>query len=142
MARAPDGVGIREMTAEDVASVVALDRRTQGDYPGGLATRHAPLQLSDAAPQPKRAAFLAANAELGALAVTYVDIDSGRAETDFTVVDSRWRGRGLAGAVKALALLTLSERGVHSFRTGGSDENVAIIAVNEEIGRASCRERV
>lgn len=44
------------------------------------------------------------------------------------------RGQALAAAVKAASLLALARDGVAVVRTGGSEENRAILAVNASLG--------
>ncbi|MEL7974283.1 acetyltransferase [Isoptericola sp. F-RaC21] len=124
---------LRELTPDDRDAILRLDQDTATDYPGDVATTHRPLTADAATPTPYRRAF---GAVVGAdlVAMTVVDVDGDRAETDFTVVSRSWRGRGLAAAVKALSLGTLAAAGVRRFRTGGSSENRAIIAVNEALG--------
>jgi GNAT superfamily N-acetyltransferase len=126
---------IRPLAGEDVPAVLALDRLTLGDYPGGDATRHPALTPVRAAPGPRR--FGSGVFDEGGLllAITYVDVSAdARAETDFTVVRPGHRGRGLGRAVKAASVLALLERRVRVFRTGGAAENTAIIAVNRALG--------
>ncbi|SKC65878.1 GNAT family N-acetyltransferase [Krasilnikoviella flava] len=124
---------LRELTPDDRDSILRLDRDTVADYPGDVATTHRPLTAGAPTPAPGRRAFGAVvGQEL--VAMTFVDVDGDRAETHFTVVARAWRGRGLASAVKALSLGALAGAGVHRFRTGGSFENRAIIAVNEALG--------
>lgn len=69
-----------------------------------------------------------------ALSISYVDVDQRRAETDFTVVAAGSRRRGLATAVKAASVLALLRDGVEVFRTGGAEENTAILAANLRLG--------
>ncbi len=66
--------------------------------------------------------------------MTYVDVDGARAEVDVTVVTPAWRGVGLATGVKAASLLALAAEGVTAVRTGGSQDNAAILASNRTLG--------
>jgi len=125
---------VRELSEQDVDAVLALDAATSGDYPGSTATQHAPLDRGGATPSADRIAFGAFLPTGELVATTYVDVDGAAAETDFTVVHRVWRGRGLAVAVKAASVLALTARGTLRLRTGGSSENVAIIAANVAIG--------
>ncbi|RXR25128.1 acetyltransferase [Oerskovia turbata] len=126
-------VSLRELTAADRQAILVLDRDTHRDYPGSIATQHRPLTADTAAPSARRRGF-AAFAEAELVAMTFVDIEGGCGETDFTVVAASWRGQGLATAVKALSIDTLIAGGVHTFRTGGSLDNQAIVAANRNLG--------
>lgn len=99
-----------------------------------MATAHTPLPPERVAPTASRRGFglFDAGAELAAM--TFVDLDGDQAEVDFTVVARHRRGRGLATAVKAGSLLALTADGVATVRTGGSDENHAILAANAALG--------
>ncbi len=125
---------VRELDPADVDAVLALDRATCGDYPGDVATAHSPLTAGSASPSPRRRAFGVVDPDGGLVAMTYVDVDGGRAEVDVTVVAPPWRGVGLATGVKAASLLALAADGVAAVRTGGSEENVAILAANRSLG--------
>lgn len=125
---------VREIGDADLRSVVALDSATLADYPGGAATQHTPLTMSTARVLPTRRGFGLFDDSGRALAVTFVDIDGNRAETDFTVVAAEFRGLGIGSAVKATAVLALLRDGVEVFRTGGAAENSAILASNISLG--------
>ncbi|WP_062518148.1 hypothetical protein [Demequina gelatinilytica] len=125
---------LRELARGDVPAVLALDAATVGDYPGGPATAHAPLTAARAAVSGVRRAWGVVGDGGRVLAMTYVDVDGDRAETDFTVVARDARGRGLATAVKAASLLGLLRDGVVVFRTGGSANNAAILAASLACG--------
>lgn len=125
---------VREMVDADLGSVLALDSATLADYPGGVATQHVALTPSTARVTGTRRAFGIIDDDGRALAVTYLDVAGGRAETDFTVVAADHRGRGLGTAVKAASVLTLARDGVEVFRTGGSAENAAILRANLRLG--------
>ncbi|MCD2443710.1 acetyltransferase, partial [Agromyces sp. SYSU K20354] len=109
---------LREVREDDIAAVLALDAVTVEDYPGSIATRHVPLTPERARVSRERRGFGVFDSRGRALAVTYVDVNDLRAETDFTVVDREHRGRGLGSAVKAASVLALIEDGVEIFRTG------------------------
>ena len=129
------GATVRELGPADVEAVLALDAATLGDYPGGVATAHAPLTAARATTGPGRRAFgVLVGGALAAMTYVDVDVDGRRAETDFTVVAPARRGLGLATAVKAASVLALRADGVRAFRTGGSDLNAAILAANGLLG--------
>lgn len=125
---------LRIVGSDDIAAVLTLDRATLEDYPGGIATRHEPLTLERAVCTASRRGFGVFNASGDALAVTYVEIEEHHAETEFTVVARDYRGQGLGRAVKAGSILALVDDGVTTFRTGGSADNAASLAVNQDIG--------
>jgi GNAT superfamily N-acetyltransferase len=125
---------VRELGPADVSTALALDAATLGDYPGGVATSHTPLTIERATVSPERRAFGVVGQDGGLVAMTFLDVDTVRAETDFTVVAPAWRGRGLGSAVKAASVLGLMADGVSTFRTGGSAENAASLAANRSVG--------
>ncbi|MBO1738591.1 acetyltransferase [Leifsonia sp. TF02-11] len=125
---------IREIGDADLTSVLALDSATLADYPGGVANRHSALTMSTARVTGARRGFGVFDDEGRVVAVTFVDIDGRRAETDFTVVAAGSRGLGIGSAVKAASVLALLRDGIEIFRTGGAAENVAILASNMSLG--------
>lgn len=134
VARSGNGATIRELGVDDIGAVLELDQLTADDYPGSVATRHEPLDRVRATPAPQRRAFGATTADGTLVAMTFVDVDGVRAETDFTVVHGSWRGRGVGTAVKAASVLVLSAAGITRFRTGGSLENTGILRANDALG--------
>ncbi len=125
---------VRELRDADLPAVRALDAATVRDYPGGAATRHAALTDATAALHHARRAFGALTPDGRLLGLTYLDRDADAVETDFTVVDAAFRGRGIGVAVKAASVLALAHDGVRRFRTGGSADNAAIIAAGIALG--------
>lgn len=125
---------VRRLTPGDLDGILALDAATIGDYPGGAATRHAPLTRAAATVGEARRAYGVVEPDGTVAAVTFVDVDGPVAEIDFTAVAPARRRRGLATAVKAASVLDLASDGVRRIRTGGSDENVAILAANTRLG--------
>ncbi|MEJ3405891.1 acetyltransferase [Rathayibacter sp. YIM 133350] len=133
----PADLTIRELEAEDAGAACVLDAATLRDYPGGPATRHEPLTTESArVDSATRRAFGVFSADRLLIATTYIDVDpqTETAETDFTVVHPHRRGQGLGRAVKALSVLTLLKDGVTRFRSGGSSENTAMLALNRSLG--------
>ena len=127
---------VRELEISDKAAILALDASTVTDYPGGIATVHDALSPEQATVTGTRRGFGVNGPDGGLIAMTFVDINGTEVETDFTVVAKDWRRRGLATAVKAASVLALlSDRAV-TFRTGGSDENIASLAANTSVGYA------
>lgn len=125
---------LRALTVGDVASILELDAVTAGDYPGGVATAHAPLTAERAVVSTGRRAHGVFDSRGRLVAMTFVDVDGGAAEVDFTVVAREHRRLGLATAVKAGSVLDLLDTGVTVIRTGGSSENVAVLAANTSLG--------
>ncbi|WP_223246596.1 GNAT family N-acetyltransferase [Curtobacterium sp. ER1/6] len=137
-----DGIALRSLAEGDVDAVLRLDAATLGDYPGSLATRHDPLDRERATPSRTRRAFGALDEAGVLLAMTYVDVSGIAAETDFTVVRSAHRGRGIGVALKAFSVRVLAGEGVRRFRTGGSADNRAIIRANQRLGYVTDEEWV
>ncbi|WP_454051703.1 GNAT family N-acetyltransferase [Cellulomonas sp. Marseille-Q8402] len=133
-ARPADHGSARALRPDDRDAVLALDAATAGDYPGGVATAHTPLDAERATVGPGRCGvgFVTGAGEI--VAMTFVDLDLPHAEVDFTVVAPTHRGLGIATAVKAASVLGLLDRGVTTVRTGGSAENAAILAANRAVG--------
>ncbi|MGO1623205.1 hypothetical protein, partial [Flaviflexus sp.] len=102
--------------------------------PGGTATSHTPLTGSTAQVSSVRRGLGIFDDKGRALGVTYVDIDGSSAGTDFTVVLPQFRGLRLGSAVKAACVLALMKDGVRVFRTGGAEENTAILKANQNLG--------
>ncbi len=134
-ARRLDGLlEVRRLEQGDVPAALDLDRVTCGDYPGDVATAHRALTTGTAAPSPGRRAFGAFEPDGRLVGMTYVDVDGTTAEVDFTVVAGERRGRGIGTGLKAASMLALARDGVATVRTGGSDDNTAIVAANEALG--------
>ncbi|WP_258132255.1 hypothetical protein [Microbacterium sp. MYb62] len=58
LVRRIDGrASVRELGTDDVEAVLTLDSTTIQDYPGSVATQHAPLVRSTAEPTDRRRAF-------------------------------------------------------------------------------------
>lgn len=135
--RARTVAGIRELTPADADAVLALDAATLDDYPGDVATAHAPLTAAEAVPHPGRRGWGAFEGDGRLVAMTFLapapEVTEAT-ETDFTVVADGWRGLGLGSAVKAAAVLALMGEGVERFRTGGAAENAASLAANRAVG--------
>lgn len=127
-------VVVRELLGADLPAVLALDAATVADYPGSVATQHEPLTESTAAMSPTRRAFGARTPAGDLVGTTYLDIDGDTVETTFTVVARDHRGRGIGTALKAASILALLDEHVVRFRTGGSDDNPAIIAAGTAVG--------
>jgi len=96
--RVRDVGGMREFKPSDSSAILVLDAGTAGDYPGGDATAHAPLDRERATVGPNRRGFGVISPNGVVFARTFVDVDGDgeKAETDFTVVATRWRGHGWA----------------------------------------------
>ncbi|MGO1592390.1 hypothetical protein [Ancrocorticia sp.] len=128
-------IRVRELLAGDSPAILELDQATEDDYPGGTATSHTLLDTQTSVPTLTHPAY-GAFTEDGQLAgMTFVDVvGPDLADTDFTVVAPRYRRGGLATALKAASILQLLERGITTFRTGGSAENVGIQIANSVLG--------
>lgn len=127
-------VVVRQLRVVDLPAVLALDAATVADYPGSVATQHEPLTGSSATPSPTRRGFGAWTPTGDLVGTTYLDVDGDSVETAFTVVARHHRGRGIGTALKAASVLALLDEHVVRFRTGGSDDNPAIIAAGTAVG--------
>lgn len=127
---------IRELSNADREAILVLDAATVNDYPGSVATLHSPLTSDSVNLSRQRRAFGAETSHGELVAMTFVDIDGARAETDFTVVARQWRGQKLGTAIKAASVIRLIADGVRVFRTGGSADNPSSIAANATVGYA------
>jgi GNAT superfamily N-acetyltransferase len=126
---------------QDAAAVVALDTACAADYPDTAATRHDPpdaVALEGDLRSGARWAYgaVAADGRLDAVTVLYPSVgrEAAMIETDFTVTRPAVRGRGLATAVKAAAVLDLAAQGHELFGTGGAGVNEASRRANEALG--------
>ncbi len=131
------GLQVRTLAGADAAAIVALDTGELADYPSTAATAHdAPnaAGLRAALDSDERWAYGALAPDGGLEAATVLYPCDGRVETDFTVVRSSARRRGLAKAVKAAAVLDLAARGHRLFGTGGAGVNAASRRANESLG--------
>ncbi|MEN0025039.1 MAG: GNAT family N-acetyltransferase [Microbacterium sp.] len=127
-------VVVQELRAADLPAVLALDAATVDDYPGSVATQHEALTGSSAALSRTRRGFGAWTPSGDLVGTTYLDVDGDTVETAFTVVARDHRGRGIGTALKAASVLALLDEHVVRFRTGGSDDNPAIIAAGTAVG--------
>lgn len=111
-----------------------MDERTLSDYPGDVATAHAPLTPEGAVPTAARRGWGAFDERGSLVALTFVAVEPHVVETDFTVVDAPWRGRGIGAAVKAASVLALLDEGHTRFRTGGDAGNAASLGASLALG--------
>ena len=129
-------IEIRELLASDSPAILELDHLTESDYPGGVATAHTPLDTETSVATLEHPGFGAFAEDGRLIGMTFVDVEAtpAVADTDFTVVVPEYRGRHIATALKAASLLTLTERGIQVFRTGGSADNTAILSADARLG--------
>ena len=131
-------IEIRELLASDSPAILELDHLTESDYPGGVATAHTPLDTETSVATLEHPGFGAFAEDGRLIGMTFVDVETAHgsavADTDFTVVVPEYRGRHIATALKAASLLTLTERGIQVFRTGGSADNTAILSADARLG--------
>ncbi len=129
-----DGDFLREAVPDDVPQVLDLDALTANDYPGGVATRHDPLDEPAARALLEQGRLWGVWSGNALVALTATRVDGDRVETEFTTVHPEHRRRGLATAVKATSVLAHAEQGATLFGTGGADSNLASLAMNEAVG--------
>lgn len=136
------GVHLRRLELRDAEAALRLLLDCRPDFPTTPATP-APEPTVDSVRQAVsghgRAAFGAFTASgEGLVGFTALEFDeSGEvADTDVTAVAADQRGRGVASALKAFAVLDLLDRGVRCFRTGGASVNEASLRANRRLGYA------
>lgn len=131
------GWTVSRLGERDAQRIVDLDQASIADYPdGGPATAHA---VPDEPSLRRRLAdawhAYGARTPDGRLdCVTVMRPEGDGVETEFTVTRARYRGQGLATAVKAYGILDQVRRGNRSFGTGGSAVNEASRRMNEALG--------
>lgn len=122
---------------EHSGSIVALDALCAVDYPSTPATAHDVPDVAELETSLAMSGWWAYGAfgPLGDLdAVTVLYPADARVDTLFTVTRRTVRGRGLATAVKAAAVVDLAAQGHRMFGTGGAAVNVASLRANEALG--------
>ncbi len=68
------------------------------------------------------------------LAAVALSPETGYASNAFTGVRRGYRGRGLATALKLLAIRWAREQGARTIRTGNDSQNASILAINRRLG--------
>ncbi|TNM67188.1 GNAT family N-acetyltransferase [Streptomyces sp. NP160] len=141
-AAAACGFVLRQLGSGDAAAAHRLVQECRADFPASPATPAPDLGLDEVtgfAAGPGRAAFgvtapAAQGRRLVAVTLLEVDDDGRSADTELTAVAADHRGRGLATALKALAVVVLLSRGVRTFRTGGAAVAEASLRANRALG--------
>ncbi|MCK0112948.1 GNAT family N-acetyltransferase [Ornithinimicrobium sp. F0845] len=128
------GYVLRLAQPDDIRQLLALDGLTAPDYPGGVATRHEPLDKDAATALLQRGQVWGAWQGETLVALTVTRKLEHRVETDFTAVHPQHRGGGLGSAVKAASVLAHAGQGETHFGTGGADSNLASLAMNRAVG--------
>ncbi|QAY62446.1 acetyltransferase [Xylanimonas allomyrinae] len=130
------GYDVVELGPDDVAAIAALEASTEPDYPSTPSTAHSAPGAQDLRTLFAHGVrFFGARTGDGELvAVSTIERRADRAETGFTSVRSDHRGRGLAYAVKAAAVLALIAEGFTVFGTGGAAANAGSLAMNRGLG--------
>jgi GNAT superfamily N-acetyltransferase len=136
----PPGVDLRAVADVDPHDVYAVDAATMRDVPllepadnipyeewESHILRH-PLFTPDGS-------FLAyVDGEPAAVSLLLVDPDGGLATNMFTGTLRRFRGRGLAVAVKLASIRWAATHGITSLVTTNDERNAAMLAVNRRLG--------
>ena len=128
-------------TAESRHSLHALHRQTAADVPGthdDFPTFAAYEQqlLTSRSHRPEGLVVAASGDEwVGLAAVTYDPAeDAGQAYNAHTGVLRQYRGRGVAQALKVLAVRAARAMGARSIRTDNDEENAPMLAINRKLG--------
>lgn len=125
---------VRELSADDVPAILALDRQAAADFPGDVATSHTPLTPVSATPDEDLRIVGCLDRDGELLGFTTLETSGSSAEVGVTIVAGSVRGQGIGTVIKAVALLSLAQDGVTTFRTGGAAENTAIRRANATLG--------
>ncbi|MGY4642560.1 acetyltransferase [Cellulomonas sp. URHB0016] len=122
---------------DQAEAIVALDALCAVDYPWTPATAHDVPGVAELESSLALGGWWAFGAfgPLGDLdAVTVLYPADARVDTEFTVTRRAVRGRGLATAVKAAAVVELAAQGHRVFGTGGAAVNTASLRANTALG--------
>ncbi|WP_051640392.1 hypothetical protein [Cellulomonas sp. URHE0023] len=131
------GWTVSRLSERNARIIVDLDQASIEDYPGGgPATAHTVPGEQDLRRHLAETwhAYGARTPDGRLDCATVMRPEEDRMETEFTVTRQRYRGQGLATAVKAYAILDQLQRGNRSFGTGGSPANEASLRMNEVLG--------
>jgi len=130
------GVALRPLVAADAEAAARLHTASRADFPSTPATeadRYGTAEMAELLAG-SHAVGAWAGGELVAMTLVLVAQPGDAAETELTLTRADHRGRGLATAVKAEAVLDLVRVGVTRFATGGAQVNAAMLAVNRRLG--------
>jgi GNAT superfamily N-acetyltransferase len=117
-----------------------LERAVARDIPGGSESSIRPFeaflkQFCDAPGYRADLQFIAADGDAWiGLALTEVMPETHALYNNTTGVLPAWRGRGIAQALKLLAVRAAGQRGIAYLRTNNDSENAAMLAVNRKLG--------
>jgi hypothetical protein len=131
------GWSVSRLGKRDAQIIVELDRASIEDYPrGGPATFHAVLDEQTLRRHLGEGwhAYGARTPDGRLDSATVMRPEEDRVETEFTVTRARYRGQGLATAVKAYGILDQARRGNRSFGSGGSAADEASLRMNQVLG--------
>ena len=128
---------IQELDASWAPQVTALEALNYADYPYTPATEVPHRDEADVLELWRSGCRLfGAIDDRQLVAVSVISLTAERGETEFTSVDSSYRRRGLAVAVKAASITALADDGVRIFGTSGAQVNAGSIRMNENLGYA------
>lgn len=142
----PAGLRLTTLAAEPdlVAGVHAVALETFGDIPGG----DTPMAVGDLAefrardvdaPTIPTDGFMVAVDEVGGDVVGYASLSFLPGSTtvawhDMTAVRRRWRGRGVATALKEATIAWAIDHGLTALETGNDEANASMRSVNTRLG--------
>lgn len=132
------GVSLRRLGPADAEAAAGLHTAHRADFPSTPATeaaRYEPAGMAELLTTTHAVGAWAGESLVALTVLRRPAVETGApAETEFTLTRADHRGRGLATAVKAAAVLDLAREGVQRFATGGAQVNAAILAVNRHLG--------
>lgn len=142
--------GIRFFTMADVGdtpaarrSLYEVERTTAREIPGGSESVLRPFeafvqQVCDAPGHHADCQFIAAEGETWVgLALLEDTATTGAMYNGITGVHPAWRGRGVAQALKLLAIRQARQRGARYLRTHNDSQNAPMLAINRKLGYQS-----
>jgi len=126
---------LRILDISDIDRIIDLERKNLNDYPFTPATiQHLPTA------EHLRGLILSEGAIFGAIhgnklvGVLATKRDIGKIEFEFASIDSQFRGKSIASALGAFAILKFLSEGSNSFATGGAAVNAASKGTVESLG--------
>lgn len=129
------GFEIKVLNESYLDQIVALEEKTNSDYPFTPATSHELPSRTDLEKYFQGEGYLFGafkdNHLIGILATKREPL---KIEFDFASVDPKFRGHGIASALGSLAIQTYFSEGFFSFATGGASVNASSKGTVESLG--------
>ncbi|MGW6278405.1 GNAT family N-acetyltransferase [Kribbella sp. NPDC055071] len=133
----PDGLSLVPLSRLEATDIYPVYRDTAADIPGGISFDVEFEWFCDdiwAGTSLDRELSLALVEDGSVVCFTLVDREDTKIWSDMTGTDSKWRGKGLAGLVKAAALAAAKDAGVLNAYTIMNQNNAPMLAINHRLG--------